>query len=58
MMRQYPEAACGVFSAHGNNSLFINDDRERRDNAQPHDGLSFLAAAASFWRASSKIPII
>ena len=28
--------------------IFVDDDRERRDDAQPHDGRSVLAAAASF----------
>src|SRR5450755_2788144 len=34
---QYPEAAGGVFGAHDENAVFFNDDRERRDNAKPHD---------------------
>src|SRR5450759_4658663 len=58
MMRQYPEAARGVFGAQGKHSIFINYDRERRDNAQPHDGPSFLTATASFCRASSRVPIM
>ena len=48
MTRQYPEAAGGVFGAQSKHAIFIDDDRERRDNAQPHDGASLPAAAASF----------
>src|SRR5450755_1333201 len=52
---QYPEAAAGVFGARDENADFFNDDRERRDNAEPHDAPSFLAPAASFSRASSMV---
>ena len=58
MTRQYPEAAGGVLGAQSKHAIFIDDDRERRDNAQPHDGPSFPADAASFWRASSSVPIM
>ena len=58
MPRQDPEAAAGVFGAQRQDPVLIDDHRERRDDAQPHDARSFLAAAASFWRASSRVPIM
>ena len=56
MARKDAEAAAGVFGAQRQDSVFVDNDRQRRDNAQPHDGRSVLAAAVSFWRASSSVP--
>ena len=58
MPRQDPEAAGGVLGAQRPDPVLIDDHRERRDDAQPHDSGSFLAAAASFWRASFSVPIM
>ena len=58
MPRQDPEAAGGVLGAQRPDPVLIDDHRERRDDAQPHDSGSLLAAAASFWRASFSVPIM
>jgi len=56
VLRQNPEAAGSIFGAQSEHAVFIDDDREWRNDAQPHCGRSFLAEADSFWRASSKVP--
>jgi hypothetical protein len=48
MPGQYPEAAGGIFAAQRQHPVLIDDHRERRDDAQPHEECSVLAAAASF----------
>ena len=58
MARQDAEAAAGVLGAQRMDPVFVDDDRERRGDAQPHEAGAFLTAAASFCRASSKLPIM
>ena len=56
MAGQDAEAAAGILGAQRQDTILVDDDRQRRDDAQLHDAGPALAAAASFRRASSRLP--